>query len=223
MGLAGSVHCVAMCGTPGAAVVRSCGRTRPVTAQLAFLSGRLIGYALAGALVASSVAVLAELGRWSPALRPLWVLAHMAALMLGLWLFWQGRQPTWMERLGREGDRPANGAAAWQRMTGPVRAAGIGAVWVAWPCGLLQSALMVAALANTPVDGALVMAAFALASAPALGLAPALWLKLAAGRGGRGVRMTRWVTRLSGAALAAAATWALGHDLWVRFAAYCFS
>jgi sulfite exporter TauE/SafE len=88
---------------------------------------------------------------------------------------------------------------------------------------LLQSALMVAALANSPVSGAMVMVAFAVASSVALGLAPTLWLKWVSGDASRGVRVTMWVTRLSGAALAAAAAWALGHDLWVRIAAYCFS
>lgn len=224
MGLAGSVHCVAMCGAPSAAVVRSCASARPLGSQLGFLVGRLLGYALAGGLVASSVAVLAQLGQWSPALRPLWTLAHLAALVLGLWLLWQGRQPAWMDNLGRDGARPVSaGPGTWQRMRGPVRSFGIGSLWVAWPCGLLQSALMVASLANSPASGALVMAGFALASSPALGLAPALWLKLISGDSGRGARITMWVTRLSGAALAAAAAWALGHDLWVRIAAYCFS
>jgi hypothetical protein len=32
-----------------------------------------------------------------------------------------------------------------------------------------------------------------------------------------------WVIRLSGAALAVASAWALGHDLWMRVAAYCIS
>lgn len=223
MGLAGSVHCVAMCGAPSAAVVRGCASARPVGAQLGFLAGRLLGYAVAGALVAGSVAVLAQLGQWSPALRPLWTLAHLAALALGLWLLWQGRQPAWMDRLGRNGARPASGAGVWQRIKGPVRAVGIGSLWVAWPCGLLQSALMVAALANSPSSGALVMAAFALSSSLALGLAPAIWLRLVSADGGRGAMLTKWVTRLSGAALAAAAAWALGHDLWVRIAAYCLS
>jgi hypothetical protein len=223
MGLAGSVHCVAMCGAPSAAVVRSCAGARPWGSRLGFLAGRLVGYTLAGGLVASSVAVLAQLGQWSPALRPLWTMAHLASLVLGLWLLWQGRQPAWMDNLGREGARPNNDHGTWQRVRGPVRAVGIGSLWVAWPCGLLQSALMVAALANSPTSGALVMAAFALASSPALGLAPALWLKLVSGDAGRGNRITTWITRLSGAALAAAAAWALGHDLWVRIAAYCFS
>lgn len=221
MGLAGSVHCVAMCGAPGAAVVRSCTSVRPLKASIAFLAGRVFGYAVAGAMVASSVAVLAQLGQWSPALRPLWTLAHMAALALGLWLVWRGQQPAWMEKLGRDGERPATGV--WQRIHGPFRAGAIGTVWVAWPCGLLQSALMVAALANSPASGALVMASFAIASSPALGLAPALWLKLVGGGDPRGRRITKWITRSSGAVLAGAAAWALGHDLWVRLAAYCFS
>lgn len=223
MGLAGSVHCVAMCGAPSVGLVRACGGTQPRAAQLTFLVGRLLGYCLAGAVAASSVALLAKLGQWSPALRPLWTLAHMAALVLGAWLLWQGRQPAWMERLGRDGARPGGGNGVWQRINGPTRAAAFGTVWFAWPCGLLQSALMVAALANSPLGGAVAMAAFAVASSPALALVPALWLNWVSGRGGRGARMAEWATRLSGGALAAAAAWALGHDLWVRVAAYCFS
>lgn len=223
MGMAGSVHCVAMCGAPSAGLVRACGGAQPKAAQATFLLGRLLGYSLAGAVAASSVAVLAWLGQWSPALRPLWTLAHLAALALGLWLLWRGQQPAWMERLGREGARPTESDGGWQRISGPLRSASVGMVWFAWPCGLLQSALMVAALANSAAGGAVVMLGFALSSSPALGLAPALWLKLSASRGADGIRVTRWVTRASGAALAAAAAWALGHDLWVRIAAFCFS
>lgn len=218
MGLAGSVHCVAMCGTASTAAVRACGRSRPLLAAWAFHLGRVLGYAAAGAVVASSVSLLARLGQWSPALRPLWVLAHMAALGLGLWLLWKGRQPEWLESLGRTdrhvGVQDANG---WQRMRGPVGAAAIGSVWFAWPCGLLQSALMVAALANGPWAGASVMAAFAVASSFALAGGSALWMRW---RGGGG-RATVLIIRLSGAALAGASAWALGHDVWMRVAAYC--
>jgi len=99
----------------------------------------------------------------------------------------------------------------------------VGAVWFAWPCGLLQSALMVAALANGPAAGAAVMAAFALASSVALGAMPMLWARAAGGSAQWGGRITVWMVRLSGAALAGASAWALGHDLLVRVAAYCFS
>jgi uncharacterized protein len=195
---------------------------------LGFHLGRLAGYAAAGAVAAASVDVLARLGAWSPALRPLWVLAHMAGLGLGLWLLWKGRQPIWLDRLGREDHHAATAESAggtWQRVRGPVRSAATGSLWFAWPCGLLQSALLVAALANGPAGGAAVMAVFALGSAPALGLAPWLFRRWT----DRQVRhrtqekFTVLVVRLSGAALAAASLWALGHDVFSRFMAWCVS
>ena len=50
-------------------------------------------------------------------------LAHAAALGLGLWLLWRGRQPAWLENLGRGAKRQASApdARGWQRMQGPVR------------------------------------------------------------------------------------------------------
>ncbi|MBN8486497.1 MAG: sulfite exporter TauE/SafE family protein [Burkholderiales bacterium] len=224
MGLAGSLHCIGMCGAASAAAVRSCAPARPRVGWGFFHLGRLLSYAAAGALAATSVSWLAQLGQWSPALRPLWTLAHMAALALGLWLLIYGRQPAWLERLGRDGQRADAQPLRWHGPGGAaLRASGVGLVWVAWPCGLLQSALMVAALANSAWSGAAVMTAFAAASALPLGLAPALWARLAQGHPGREGRITRWAARMSGAALAGASAWALGHDLFVRFAAWCMS
>jgi sulfite exporter TauE/SafE len=89
------------------------------------------------------------------------------------------------------------------------------------PCGLLQSALVMAALGNSALAGASVMAAFALASSPGLMAAP--WLFRALGRfGGGGDAQRRLLTRLSGLLLAAASGWALTHGLWARFLAWCF-
>lgn len=226
MGLAGSAHCLAMCGAASAAVVRSCSGERTRSGWAGFQLGRLLGYALAGAVAASSVELLARLGQWSPALRPLWTLAHLAALLLGLWLVWQGRQPVWLDRLGRDQAAAAPATAAgWQVVRGPGRAAAAGSLWFAWPCGLLQSALMVAALANGAAGGAAVMSAFALTSGTALGAGHWLWGRLQ--RGGRGAWLEQgglvWITRLSGLLLAASSAWALGHDLFVRVLAWCFS
>ena len=131
------------------------------TANFSFHAARIAAYAAAGAVAASSVGLLARLGQAAPVLRPLWTLLHLAALGLGLWLLWQGRQPEWLENLGRGGERiaPQGHQNGWQRIHGPVRAAAAGGLWVAWPCGLLQSALLVAALANSAWAGAAVMAA----------------------------------------------------------------
>ena len=220
MGLAGTPHCLAMCGAACSAASAGGQSAR----LLAFHAGRLVAYALAGAVAAASVGSLAQLGQAVGALRPLWTLVHIGALVLGLFLLWQGRQPGWMERLGRTraqtvAHRPGE---RWQVMRGPARSAGIGLAWVAWPCGLLQSALLVAALANSAAAGALVMGGFAAASAAGLVLGPALWWRLT---GGHSMALVSPVAavRWAGAALALASTWALGHGMWMQVAAWCMA
>lgn len=217
LGLAGTPHCAAMCGAACAAVG---GQGSPAS-RVAFHAARLAAYALAGALVASSVNLLSSLGGLSPALRPLWSLVHAGALALGLWLLWRGRQPAWLERLARVGERaaPQGTPAGWQRVRGPAKAAAAGSLWVAWPCGLLQSALVMAALANTAAAGAAVMAGFALVSGAGLALAPWLWGRLRAAGGSAAVAML--ATRAAGALLAAASAWALARGLWPPAGAYC--
>jgi hypothetical protein len=83
--------------------------------------------------------------------------------------------------------------------------------------------LLVAALANTPTAGAMVMAGFAAASAAGLVLGPALWWRLSGGRPGLVAISPAAAVRLAGAALALASAWALGHGLWMRVAAWCFT
>ena len=244
MGLAGAPHCAAMCSAPCAAVLRGCaGGTdaaralagsggaagslaSPGTALAGLMAARIGSYAAGGALAAGAVAGLQALGAAAPALRIFWTLLHVAALGLGLWLLFSGRQPAWWSRLGTP-QLPAPGAATAmvpagtlrQRLPAPARASLIGAAWVLLPCGLLQSALVIAGLASGPAAGAAVMATFALASAPGLVALP-LWLQ----RGGKGGRGTpAWSLRAAGALLAAASLFALGHGLWQRIAAYCLT
>ncbi len=218
MGLAGAPHCAAMCSAPCAAVI---GRGGAGT-QWTFHLLRMAGYALAGAVVASSAGALAALAQWSPALKPLWTLLQVAALVLGAWLLWQGRQPLWLaswnHRAAPAGLRVAP-AGGWQRLHGPLRAGAAGGLWVAWPCGLLHSALLVAAMTESGASGALAMAGFAASSAAGLLWAP--WLFRRLGRAGQAQRVQAGAARLGGALLVAAAGWSLTHGLWADFAAYC--
>lgn len=214
LGVAGAPHCVAMCAAPCAAATGG-GRS----ASLAFHLTRLAGYAAAGGLAAASVNSLAALGAASPIFKPLWTAVHAAALALGLWLALMGRQPAWVERIGRRPRLAAGPAGGWQRMRGPGRAAAAGALWVAWPCGLLQSAVLVSALADTAWSGAGVMLAFGVASGLGLTLVPWLWQRL--GTGSTALLSGPVGVRLAGVMLALASTWALSHGLWARVAAYC--
>jgi len=222
LGLAGAPHCLAMCAAPCAAAVGRGGRP----GQLAFHGARVAAYAAAGAVAASSVGALAAIGESAPVFKPLWTLLHLAALGLGLWLAATGRQPAWLESVGRGAARraPAESpaSAGWQRLHGPVmRSAAAGGLWVAWPCGLLQSALLVAALANTAVAGAAAMAVFGLATAGSLVAGPWLWRQVAAGGGGV-LGSAALGVRVAGVVLATASAWALGRHSWEAVAAYCF-
>jgi sulfite exporter TauE/SafE len=141
---------------------------------------------------------------------------HVAALALGIWMLATARMPAWAS--GRRTTAP-QASGGWQPMRGPVRAGIAGAAWIAWPCGLSQSALLLAALNDGAAGGAASMAAFAIASSPGLALLP-LVLQRARGadKGGIG-----WPIRIAGAALAVASAWALGHGLWQRVAEWCFA
>ena len=222
MGAAGSVHCAAMCMGPCAAVS---GGSR--AGAWTFQTGRLLGYAAGGAVVAASVGGLLRWETASGVLRPIWLALHLAVLALALFLFWRAESPRWMARLWTTRAPAAVGIPVEALGRGDialspprlVAAGGAGLAWLAWPCGLLQSALTVAALAEGPWPGAGVMAVFAVGSAPGLLAGPWLLGRLGArAMGGRAVRMA---TRLSGGLLAAGASWALGHGLWAQIRAYC--
>ncbi len=234
MGLAGSPHCVAMCGAACAGIAGRCGGGQPQRALLALHLGRLASYAAGGAVAAAGVGALGVIAQWSPALRPLWTRVHAAALGLGLWLLWHGRQPAFLENLGRGTARELaaagvpGGTAAGQPMFGPGdrggrsglgKAAAAGSLWLAWPCGLLHSALVMAALGNGALGGAAIMAAFAVGTSVGLWLGPALWWRV--GAPGAGWLAGGGAVRLAGLGLASVSAWALFHDLGARVVAYC--
>lgn len=215
LGLAGAPHCTVMCSAPCAAAVGAGGKG----SSAAFHVARIAGYAVGGAAAAYSVTALAAWATFSPAFRPLWTLLNAAALVLGAWLLWRGRQPAWLARLGRIPPSAAARAGGWQAVRMPLRAAGAGAAWVAWPCGLLQSALVVAALSSSAASGAATMAVFAVASAPGLVAGPWAMRRLLAGRGA--VAREAWAARCAGLMLLGASSWALGHQLGPQVAAFC--
>jgi hypothetical protein len=84
------------------------------------------------------------------------------------------------------------------------------------PCAVLYGALAVAALAADPWQGAAVMAAFSLGSAPGLAAGPLLWTGL--------TRMPQSAAlRIAGAMLAAGSLWALWHGLEGASGAWCLT
>jgi sulfite exporter TauE/SafE len=211
MGLLGGPHCVAMCGAACAGLGQAAGAQR-AQALLAFQVGRVAGYALMGALAAASVQGLGWLTTQSAAIRPVWTLLHLAALALGLLLMVQARQPLWLDGAAR---KLWAWVKAFNARWGRAAPWMVGALWALMPCGLLYSALMVAALSSHPLDGALTMGLFALGSGVSLWLGPWLFLRMQTiGDGALGMR-------LAGLALASVSVWALWMGLVHQQAPWC--
>ncbi len=215
MGLVGGPHCVAMCGAACAGIGRAGGVGKQTRTLWMFQAGRLAGYSALGGLAAASMQGLGWLSIESAALRPVWTMFHVAAAMLGLMLLWQARQPVWLENTGRQ---------VWRKVRSVTSGAGngggallLGALWALLPCGLLYSALLVAALTSNVVEGAAVMGLFALGSSVSLMAGPWLWLRLRKPGSGQ------WAVRLAGLALLATSLWALWMGLVHNTAPWCLT
>lgn len=211
MGLAGGPHCVAMCGAACAGIGKAAGQ-RGTLAIGTFQVGRMAGYSALGAAAAASMQGLGWLTTQTAVMRPVWTLFHVAVMVLGLMLALLARQPVWLDATARSvWSRVRVFNAAWGRGA-PLA---IGAAWAFMPCGLLYSALLLAALSGGPLDGALSMALFAMGSSVSLVIGPWLLLRLRGGGSGE------WGIRLAGLALAATSGWALWMGLAHNAAPWC--
>lgn len=170
VGLLGGTHCVGMCG--GIVGALAMGSPARWSMHLAYNAGRILSYALAGALVGSLGA--ASLG-FDGAVNfrvVLYVLANVMLIALGFYLLGITRALAFTERLGQ---------TLWRRLQPltrrflPARSIGqafpLGMLWGWLPCGLVYSALATALSSGSPQRGALLMLAFGLGTLPNLLLA----------------------------------------------------
>jgi uncharacterized protein len=212
LGLAATPHCAAMCAAPCAAAAGPRGRS-----QVAFHAARIGGYAVAGAAAAAVVGAGEQLAAWSSGLKPVWTLVQVAVFVWGGWMLATGRLPRRV--IGQVGWQPLT---RWQGKphTTLGTAGTAGALWWAWPCGVLHSAWVLAALSGNPLGGAAVMAGFAAASAPGLLLGPWAWRRWQARRGAR-VVSEALAQRVAGAALMVASGFGLLHGVWLPLMKAC--
>ena len=202
MGLLGGPHCLAMCG----AACIGIGKLNPNRSHLnmgIFQLGRVLGYASLGAIVAGSVQFFAWIGAQTPVVRPLWTALHMTAFFVGLLLILKGRQPRWIDGWAQR---------VWRSIKPRFQALGakapmiMGVGWAFMPCGLLYSALLVASLSGSLLNGGLTMAAFAMGSGLFLTIGPWAFMRL-------GFQSGHWGVRLGGGALAMTSAWAMWNGL----------
>ena len=171
-GLLGSGHCFGMCGgiagSLGALAGGSSGKRLALPA-FQFNLGRMIGYAVLGAIAAGVIGAAGEImqlkqyGKW------LKVITAGMVMLIGLSFLvnWKGL-----------GIIEKGGAGIWRKVS-PLASkvsqrhdwmgrTGLGILWGFLPCGLVYTVLMTAASTGNPASGALTMFAFGAGTAPAM-------------------------------------------------------
>lgn len=166
IGLMGAGHCATMCGPTTIALVS---RTPKPKQPLAAHAGRILTYALLGALAATLTSEVTQFLR-NEVFRTAWFLIPNLMLVLSA-LYLMGFQQAYapVESVGR---------AVWARMRSArelVQSRGglwgdllRGGLWGFLPCGMVYSALGLAVLTLDPLAAALVMIAFGLSTLPVL-------------------------------------------------------
>jgi len=175
-GLAGSGHCLGMCGgIAGALAMRGSAGAVPPTfgsrlaMALVYNVSRVASYAIAGALaglLGRALLRAVDVAPLSIALRVLAGLVMIAAA--GRLLFgWRLLDP--LEAAGAGlWRRIAPGAGRGARRDGLAGAVSLGLAWGWLPCGMTYSMLLLAATTASAGMGALVMAAFGLGTLPSM-------------------------------------------------------
>lgn len=189
VGLAGSVHCIGMCGGIVSALSAAGGpapKPRPVIAivpaaaigagaaaqlsrVLAYNSGRIASYMTAGALAGGLAGGAASLVKIATLQLAGYWLANLMLVALGLYLMdaWRG-----LAKL------EAAGQIVWRRvqplvkpllpMDSAAKALALGGLWGWVPCGMVYSVLLTAMLSGSAGSGAAIMLAFGLGTLPTL-------------------------------------------------------
>lgn len=177
VGLLGGAHCVGMCG--GIVGALAMGSPARWSMHLAYNGGRILSYAIAGAIAGALGAAGLGLEGQVPARLILFLFANLMLVALGLYLIGVTRALAFTERLGQ---------ALWRRLQPLTRrflpatrvgqAFPLGMLWGWLPCGLVYSALASALAAGSAQRGALLMLAFGAGTLPNLLLAGILLARL---------------------------------------------
>jgi len=180
VGLLSGVHCLGMCGSIVGILTGQLpqGKTRwPF--HLAYSSGRVASYTLAGALVGAVGQAGLLLRDDVPVQHLLFALSSLMLIALGLYIAGIWGLVRRIEGLGR---------FLWQRIQPltrgllpvktPFQAFLLGTLWGWMPCGLVYSVLVTALAAGRADSGALVMLAFGLGTLPNLLLIGLFWESL---------------------------------------------
>ena len=169
LGLASSPHCAGMCGGIASGLSFSIAPQGALAARLKVLgqaqAGKALSYMAMGALLGAAGSSLYGLFNHASAYAALQRISATVLVWTALGLVGLVPPPSIIARLFQ----PLNHWAWMTRRTGTGGVAALaGLVWGFLPCGMVYAALLYAMLSGTALAGALVMAGFALGTAPLL-------------------------------------------------------
>ncbi len=193
LGLASQVHCVGMCGGIVAALniaTAPRGGVAPLRYALAYNGGRILSYALAGALLGALGGSALALFNRESGYQGLRYAAGAILILNGLALAGWLPRGALFESLGLHAWRHVQklGRQLMPISTTP-RALLFGMVWGWMPCALVYSTLMLALASASPWRAAALMLAFGAGTLPALLASFLLGNRAAALFRGRGLRL----------------------------------
>ena len=172
-GVAGSVHCLAMCGGLAGALgmrARRVGQSpqRALLHAASSQAGRIFSYSIAGALCGAAGSVLTSLLDFARVAMVVRVLAGLLLIAIALRVLMGWRLLAPVERWGArlwtklaplaQSSNPATLSGSWL----------LGMIWGWLPCGLVYSMLIFSALTGSVVQGAATMLLFGLGTWPAM-------------------------------------------------------
>ena len=168
MGLAGSGHCIVMCGGVASSLQFASKNLSVIKVSLAYNFGRLTSYCIAGMLVASLGATFAKQNtHFALGVK---IFSGIFMILLALYVMRLANTLKFVEKAGK--------TLLWQHIVKfnklflPVdslkKAFGYGMLWGWLPCGLVYSALIWTLQAECTLHGASIMLAFALGTLPAM-------------------------------------------------------
>ena len=177
VGLLGGVHCLGMCGSIVGIITAQLPKNGSRWQfHLAYNSGRIASYTLAGALVGAIGQAGLLLRDVVPVQHLLFALSSLMLVALGLYVAGIGNMVRRIEQVG---------STLWQHIqpltrrlfpiSTPTRALMLGMLWGWLPCGLVYSVLVTALASGNVRSGSLVMLAFGLGTLPNLLIMGFFW------------------------------------------------
>ncbi|WP_440055809.1 sulfite exporter TauE/SafE family protein [Pseudoalteromonas sp. T1lg65] len=178
MGLAGSGHCLVMCGGIASSLQLASNKLSALLVAVLYSLGRITSYAIAGAVVAAMGISFAKQNTLIANMLQLFSGVFM--LLVGVYVMRLASTLKWLESAAKS--LIWNHIVKLNQFIVPVdtrlKAYCYGMLWGWLPCGLVYSALTWTLQARSPLEGALIMLAFGLGTFPALFVAGQSALKL---------------------------------------------